>query len=215
MGAHALKQSGDSPCRPARDLGREWMAHPNSGFLIKLIEPLDPERPALENFIAGVFFDMYGARVQHFCRTLVGCRDRDGKWIAALGLSLACNGPAFLEHYLDVPLQEGIAARTRQHVTRESIVEVGNLASTHAGAARALIFYMTRYLHQQELEWVAFTATRSLLNSFMRLRIAPQVLAAADPARLPDHGRNWGSYYQTKPQVMFASIGSGYAQLAK
>lgn len=184
-------------------------------YQMEWVGPQHPERAALQDFIADTFFKMYGAQVRQFCCTLVGCRDRQGRWAAALGFSLARDGRTFLEQYLDAPLEIEIAARTSMPVSRHHIVEVGNLAAAHAGAARELIVCMTRYLHQQGMIWVAFTATRGLLNSFTRLRLKPVALAVADPRRLPDGGKSWGSYYDTKPQVMFGDIRSGYAQLAK
>jgi hypothetical protein len=60
-----------------------------------------------------------------------------------------------------------------------------------------------------------FTATASLLNSFGRLRLQPSALAPADPSRLPDAGQQWGSYYDTQPQVMFGDIRYGYEKLAR
>ena len=124
------------------------------------------------------------------------------------------SGPLFLEQYLDVPLEQAIGERAGHAVARSQIVEVGNLAAAHAGAARALIVSMTRLLHGHGLHCVAFTATTSLLNSFTRLRLQPGVLAAADPRRLPDAGQCWGTYYHSQPQVMFGDIRYGYAQLA-
>jgi hypothetical protein len=173
-----------------------------------------PERESLQDFIATSFFNTYGAHVRNFCDILVGCKNADGQWIAALGFSLAKNGQTFLEQYLDAPLENEIAAHVRIPVSRAHIVEVGNLASTHVGAARELIICMTKYLHQQGLIWVVFTATQGLLNSFVRLRLNPNVLTVADPGRLPDGGKSWGSYYETKPRVMFGDIRAGYAQLA-
>ncbi|MDQ9170745.1 thermostable hemolysin [Oxalobacteraceae bacterium R-40] len=187
----------------------------NSNLLVRRIGPQHPDRASLQQFIADIFLRNYGATVSHYCDTLVGCQDLEGKWVAALGISCAKNGPTFLEQYLDAPLEREIGARINACASRERIVEIGNLAARHTGAARALIIYMTRYLHQQGMSWVAFTATRGLLNSFTRLQINPVVLAAADPMRLSDEGRSWGSYYDTKPQVMFADIGNGYARLAK
>lgn len=172
-----------------------------------------PDRLSLQNFIAAVFLKNYGAYVRTFCDMLIGCRDTDGNWIAAMGYSLARNGQTFLEQYLDVPLENAIAAHVRTPVCRQNIVEVGNLAATHVGAARALIVGMTRYLHEQGLIWVAFTATPALLNSFTRLHLRPHVLCIADPARLTDGGKSWGSYYVTSPSVMFGDIRSGYAKL--
>lgn len=173
------------------------------------------ERAGLQDYIASTFRDTYGAEVRHFCDHLVGCRDEDGRWVAALGFTFARDGQTFLEQYLDAPLEHEIASRTGASVSRRHIVEVGNLAAGHAGAARTLIACMTEYLYHEGMVWVAFTATRGLLNSFTRLRLKPTVIVDADPARLPDAGKNWGSYYSTKPQVMFGDIRSGYAQLAK
>ena len=186
-----------------------------TGRTLELVAPNHPERASLEAFIATEFARVYGATLQHFCHTLAGCRDSAGRWVAALGYTLAGEGPLFLEQYLDCPVETGIGARTGRPVARAGIVEVGNLASTDAGAARALIVAMTHQLHCQGLVWVTFTATRALLNSFARLRLAPSVLAEADPARLGQAQGAWGSYYATHPQVMFGNIGFGHDQLAR
>lgn len=174
----------------------------------------DAARPSLETFIATEFERVHGARVQHFCDVLAGCRDASGRWVAALGYTLASNGALFLEQYLDQSVEVAIGVQLGYPVERPDIVEVGNLAGSDVGAARALIVAMTRHLHALGLVWVTFTATRALLNSFARLRLVPTVLADADPARLGDAGRDWGSYYATRPQVMFGNIGFGHAQLA-
>jgi hypothetical protein len=185
----------------------------SSAFRIQRIGPSDPERAGLERFIEQVFFNIYQARVGHFCKTLIGCRDESGAWVAALGLTLPADGEIYLEQYLDVPIEAAIAATSHSIVTRRQIAEVGNLAALHRGAARALIVFMTRHLQSLGLSWVTFTATRSLLNSFTRLHIETDVLADADPERLPDGGKSWGRYYETKPQVMFGNIQAGYAAL--
>lgn len=187
----------------------------DSRYQMEWVGPQHHDRVGLQAFIADMFLKTYGAEVHQFCNTLVGCRDKEGRWIAALGFSLAKDGETFLEQYLDAPLESEIAGRSGSLVARHQIAEVGNLAATHAGAARDLIVRMTQYLHQQGLVWVAFTATKGLLNSFIRLQLEPTVLADADPRRLPDAGKSWGTYYATKPQVMFGDIRSGYAQLAE
>ncbi len=181
---------------------------------LEVVPPGHAERRSLEAFIAAEFARVYGARVQHFCQTLAGCRDACGRWVAALGYTRARDGMLFLEQYLDGPAEAAIAAHVGGTVARADVVEVGNLAGANVGAARALIVAMTRHLHQQGLVWVTFTATQALLNSFARLRLVPTVLAEADPARLGDGGSDWGSYYATRPQVMFGNIGFGHAQLA-
>lgn len=193
----------DAPARPRRE----------TPFKVEQFGPGAPGRSSLEAFIARSFHDSYGAEVRHFCHILLGCRDAEGNWIAALGYTPAAQGPTFLEQYLDQPVEAALSERVRDTVGRADIVEVGNLASVHPGAARALIVSTTRLLHDLGLRWVAFTATVSLLNSFTRLRLQPQVLAVADPARLADAGQRWGSYYDTQPKVMFGDIRYGYVQL--
>jgi hypothetical protein len=201
-----------APAAPAPDRAAPAQVH--AGYVVEYVHVADPARAGLEAFIAQAFRDAYGAELSHFCDVLLGCRDGQGRWIAALGYSLAASGPLFLEQYLDLPLEQAIGARAGHRVERAQLVEVGNLAAGHAGAARALIVSMTRLLHSHGLHWVAFTATTSLLNSFTRLRLKPSVLAAADPRRLPDGGLRWGTYYHSQPQVMFGDIRYGYAQLA-
>ena len=181
----------------------------------ELVGPGDPRRAGLERFIADAFQASYGARISHFCDTLVGCRDGGGAWTAALGFSLAADGPVFLEQYLDAPLEIDIGERLGQPVARDGLVEVGNLAASCPGQARALIMHTTDLLYHMGLHLVAFTATASLLNSFGRLRLQPRFLAAADPSRLAQSGSDWGSYYDTQPQVMFGDIRYGYEKLAR
>ena len=190
------------------------MARDTDGRLAYFL-PGDPGRADIEAFIAATFHDTYGAHLSHFSDTLIGCRDPDGRWSAALGYSLAASGPTFLEQYLDAPLETEIGGRLGRPVARGQIVEVGNLAASHAGAARTLIVRTTELLYHMGLRLVAFTATASLLNSFGRLHLQPQLLAPANPRRLPDGGQAWGSYYDTHPQVMFGDIQYGYEKLAR
>lgn len=185
----------------------------DAGYQFEWVTKSHPDREHLQTFIADTFYKTYGADVHHFSDILVGCRDHNGQWLAALGFSTITDKKVFLEQYLDLSLEQEISAHVGENTSRNEIVEVGNLAAIHAGAGRTLIITMTRYLNAQGFKWVAFTATHNLLNSFKRLRIKLTQLAEADPKRLADEGKNWGTYYDTKPQVMFGDIASGYAQL--
>ena len=183
-------------------------------YKLEWVTKQHPERESLQSFIATTFYKTYGADVHHFSDILVGCKDAQGQWLAALGFSELTDKKSFVEQYLDAPLEINIEAQVKEHTARQQIVEVGNLAAVHAGAGRALIINMTRFLHEQGYKWVTFTATRTLLNSFKRLGIKLFQLAEADPSRLQDGGKNWGPYYSTQPQVMFGDIASGYEKLA-
>jgi hypothetical protein len=202
---------------PAMTLSRRHAGPPDqaSAGRLEQFKAGDPGRAGIEAFIAQSFLAAYGAQISHFCDVLVGCRGADGAWSAALGYSLAQDAPLFLEHYLDAPIDVEIGKRLGYPVARARIVEVGNLAALHPGAARALIVRTTDLLHGMGLHLVAFTATASLLNSFGRLRLRPHQLAPADPARLPGAGGQWGSYYATQPHVMFGDIRYGHEKLAR
>lgn len=130
------------------------------------------------------------------------------------GLKPASCGPLFLEQYLDQPIEQVVAAVAERPMSRDRIVEVGNLAVNSAGGARVLIAAMTSLLHSQGFEWVVFTATPALINSFKRMGLSPVPVANADPRRIAEADR-WGSYYDARPQVMVGSIAGGYRQLQR
>ena len=180
---------------------------------LRILRPDHPARAGLQRFIADGFARVYGARITHFAEHLIGLPDARGGWSAAAGYTLAAKSRLFVEQYLNRPAEEEIGACLGVAIERSQIVEVGNFAACTPGAARRVIARMTVLLHGLNRSWVVFTSTRSLLNSFVRLGIAPIVLARADPMRLPDAGENWGTYYATEPQVMTANIPLGLIHL--
>lgn len=187
------------------------MATLNERFVV--LGPDHPERSAVEHFIAQVFEKTYGAQVQHFAQVLMGLRGKNGEWQAAFGYTPAIQRQLFVENYGGGDVEQQISSKLDTQVKRDQVVEVGNLAASSGGAARMLIARATQYLYEAGFTWVIFTATRSLLNSFSRLDLRPILLATADPARLPDQGRSWGSYYDKHPQIMAGSILLGYLSM--
>jgi len=184
------------------------------GSLLARLEPHDdPARPATEAFITTRFALEHGARIAHFLPHLLTLSAGDQTLQAAVGLRLAQQQPLFLETYLDQPVEQCLAAALGQPIARGEVVEVGNLAALSAGQARLLIVVTTWLLARNGLRWVTFTGATRLINSFHRLGLAPQILAAADPARLGAERERWGSYYANAPQVCAGDIQQGYRQL--
>ncbi len=174
---------------------------------LRLRAPTQPERRgALEEFIRARFAQHYGAQVRHFMPELLGLEAADGELHGALGCRRANTEPLFLERYLDLPIEDALAQRYRCAVDRADIVEVGNFAARGPGAGRHLIVGLTERLAALRLRWVVFTGTRALLNSFRRLGLELQPLAAADPRRLGDEAGDWGSYYDSAPMVMACEV---------
>lgn len=170
-----------------------------------------PDRDSLQRFIADIFRARFGADLRHFSDLLIGSRDLNGQWHAAVGLSSLEHSKAFLEQYLDRPVEQEIALRqagnSRRHaVNRADIVEFGNLAATRPGAARALILHLAPFLRQRQVRWIVFTGTRSLFNSFAKFNYKPIVIAPADPQKLQGAQSLWGTYYDASPKVMYGDV---------
>lgn len=170
-------------------------------------------RQALESFIRRRFAEQHHAHVRHFMPCLLGLETADGKLHGAVGWRSAKDQPLFLEHYLDLPVEQAIRQYCGRVVPRSDVVEVGNLAAESAGAARLLIVSLAELLAAQGFRWVAFTGTQTLLNSFRRLGLAPHGLGLADPVRIGAEAADWGSYYANRPQVMVGEIQLGRQQL--
>ena len=195
-----------------------WLDHPTSRETasapvprsLHLVAVDAARRAAVQDFIRDRFAAHYQADVRHFMPCLYGLEADDGSLHGAVGCRSAATQPLFLEHYLDEPIEDLIAARVGTTVDRTDVVEVGNLAARGAGMSRLLIVALTRLLATEGVRWVGFTGTPALINSFRRLGIALHGLAPADPRRLGvdrDQWRaEWGTYYDAGPQVMVAEV---------
>jgi len=190
-------------------------SHAEHHAQLSLHLPHDSGRGELEQFIHQCFASMHQADVQHYLPELLALHDRNGRMIAAAGVSPAQTGPLFLERYLDEPLEVAVSRLAGGPLGRDCLVEVGNLASLSAGSARIIIIVVTWLLAIRGLKWVAFTGAASLINSFQRLGLQPSVLAVADPERLDGEQDQWGTYYAQRPQVFAGNIGYGFEALTQ
>ncbi|MFJ2485525.1 thermostable hemolysin [Pseudomonas sp. NPDC087639] len=175
--------------------------------------PDDAQRTAFEAFIQQRFRKAHGADIRHFMPELFGMHNADGVLSAVAGVRRAHLEPLFLERYLDEPIEPLISAAADRPVTRNGIVEVGNLAASDTGSARLSIIAITYLLAMGGLEWVTFTGNIGLVNSFHRLGLKPVTLCAANPERLGDERQHWGSYYESKPWVHVGNIRAGFIHL--
>ena len=171
------------------------------------------QRARLEGFIGASFAERHGARIRHFMPDLLALCDAAGRFRAAIGVRDAAGGPLFLERYLDLPVEAHIERMHGAPVARGRIAEVGNLAALGTGHSRLLIVALTDLLIAEGFEWVVFTATAEVANSFQRLALAPLVIGTADPARMGDERDDWGRYYDCSPRVMAGAIRGGYDTL--
>jgi hypothetical protein len=184
-----------------------------SVWQIALNTPASAQSAVLHDFIRHRYADTYQAQVSHFLPLLLASSTAQG-FQGVLGLQPGMTGRFFVEQYLDSPIEQHISNATRQPVDRRRIIETGNLASLKGGSQR-LFIVLTELLFQAGFDWVCFTATPQVAALLSRLGFAPEVLGRADPARLPDQGLSWGSYYQHQPNVLAGDVRKARATLMR
>lgn len=175
----------------------------NRTFTVHFSEPDADDRAEIEQFIAQVFFQAYGAKIRHFMPRLMSLRDLNGKLFAACGLRDATQARLFLETYTDKPIEQLLSARVGETVQRKDIIEIGNFSVAELGMARLLNGAIFDELHATSKHWAVFTGVQLLRNALIKSDITPEFLCDVNPQRLPpEEQADWGSYYQQKPQVM-------------
>lgn len=185
------------------------------GRLFKLEECAGGGRGAVEVFIKDCFSSAYGAALCSLMPHLFSLTTRRGEMVAAFGVRSALKDKLFLETYLDDAIERAIEGKAGAKPQRERIVEVGNLAAIYPGAVRWMIVALTARLYGENYEWVVFTGTAALRNSFHKLGLRPVVIGPARPERLDAGERaRWGSYYDTRPMVMAGNIRYGLSAMS-
>jgi hypothetical protein len=165
-----------------------------------------PDRRELEEYVHTVFKQAHGADIKHYLPKLMGLRDGKGQLLAVCGLRHASEGNLFLEHYLDSPVECILQRKTGEQISRQDIVEIGNLAVADPVHVRSLLASVSLYLHGTDTRWAVFTGLATLKNSLLKLNMQVHVLHEADILRLPAEERaDWGSYYTERPHVMAVS----------
>lgn len=161
-------------------------------------------------FIRRRFLHAYGAEPSLRIPALLALTTAQGSLLAAVGVRNAALEKLFLEDYLSVPVESVMPVAG---VERHRIAEIAHLAGVEAGVSRFLFASLSVWLDGAGYDWVVCTGTDQLRNSFHRLGIATQVLANADPARLPDGGAGWGRYYDHHPVVMAIRVADAMSAL--
>lgn len=183
--------------------------------MISITGTHEGERREVESFIESIYGKTYAAVIGEHYPMLVSVRDKDGRVLAALGFRPAAHHALFLEHYMDIPVEYGVSAAFGREVPRGRIVEIGNLASAGHGAAVFLFVALMAYLDGMGYSHLALTGTQVLRGYFRKLGLDPRDMGEANPHRLPDLGKSWGSYYDTAPRLIAGDVRASYAQLQK
>ncbi|QTL94702.1 thermostable hemolysin [Aeromonas jandaei] len=174
---------------------------------------------ALQAYIQDAYTLEFNARIPHFLPCLIGLYRADGTLVGACGLNRASSQAGehslYLEQYLEQPIEASIETRLGVRPDRQRIIEVGNLACREPGNARLMFAALCRMLCDNALDYVVFTGTAKLRNSFTRLRLNPVELAPAQAHQVGADAAAWGEYYRCQPKVMVGDINQGRAVLAQ
>lgn len=170
---------------------------------------------ALQAYIQAAYTREFNALIPHFLPSLLGLYRADGALVGACGLNHASEGALYLEQYLEQPIEAAINTRLGVRPARNRIIEVGNLACSEPGNARLMLAALCRLLCDNALDYVVFTGTARLRNSFARLQLNPVALAPAEAHQVGADAYAWGEYYRCQPKVMVGDINQGREVLAQ
>jgi len=177
---------------------------------IQLHDPSSSQRDNVEQYVAGRFYANYEAKVNSFLPYLLASSSTDNNLSAVIGFQPANNNqPLFLEQYLENNIESILSNRLGQDITRNKIVETGNLTSSRPGASQMLFILVAAILHQAGFEWVVFTATKQVKQLLEKLDLDVVAIGDANPEYLADKGQSWGSYYHDNPKIMTTSLTDG------
>jgi hypothetical protein len=140
--------------------------------------------------------------------TLLALEGRDERVCGVVGFRNAALQPLFLERYLALPIEAELRVRTGRTIDRESIVEVGNLASLSCRAAFHLAAALPRVLIDHGNRWIVFTATSTVRGILQKLSAPTIDLGCAD-RECVDQPDAWGRYYEHDPRVMAGYLPDG------
>jgi hypothetical protein len=164
----------------------------------------------LQNYIRALFLREFNANVPHFLPFLVGLYNQQNQLCGACGLNPAGLHHLYLEHYLDVPVEQAMLQQHGMTTSRAGFIEIGNFACAESGMARILFAALCDKLYQQQFQYVVLTGTHKIRNVFARMHITPHILAEALPERVGIDAADWGAYYDNHPLVMVGELLAGY-----
>lgn len=177
-----------------------------SSLKLALLHAADPGAQAARCFIEARYLDIFGSHAPVRYANLLVLRDKDGKTAAALGIRRASKESLFLEQYLDVTVEQAVAATSGPATGRDSIVELGAFAAVSSRAATYLVCAMAAYMQHQGFSHALVTSTGRLRRLFALFDFDLRILGDASKDALPDRGESWGLYYDDAPRVLAGSV---------
>jgi hypothetical protein len=128
----------------------------SGGYQICLVDESHARLSDVEAFIAACFLSVHDAHVTSFIPISLVLFADDDAIRAAIGVRDANHSSLFLEHYFDQSIEAIIADRRHEdriQINRESVIEVGNLASLDRFASRRLFESLVQVTSRMRHLW--------------------------------------------------------------
>lgn len=178
------------------------------GHVISICDLFHPERKKVEEFLEANYLRAFGGKLHSHYPILMSVRNKEGEILAASGFRYADGERLFLENYLDSSVEDELQKRFGK-ISRNDVVEIGNLVSSDNDKARGVAFFLFRamatYLKSQNKKIACATATLPLRRIFRLVNFKTDTLAKAS-IEMVDNPKDWGSYYENDPQVIAGLI---------
>lgn len=175
-------------------------------YHLHVIEPSTPGRAEVERFIQQAYRRIFAAELNSFYTSIVCLHDSKDRIVGAVGARHGEGQALFTEQYLARPAQELISQQFGSPVTRNRVVELGNLSVARPALTYPFISMIGAWLQNYSVDWLLFSLTDSLRRLFDRSGIPMLDLGAADRSLLCPSSDDWGSYYSRDPRVMAAPL---------
>ncbi|MBQ0720998.1 MAG: thermostable hemolysin [Gammaproteobacteria bacterium] len=173
-------------------------------YSLSLHSPDHPHRAQIEDYIARRYARRHQASIEHYMPHLLALEDAQ-RTRAVLGMNSADKQALFLECYLDKPVEQAISQQLNTPVDRAKVVEIGNLAASQRAASHLLFTLLSALLDRAGYRWLVFTATPCVRSLVENMGFTLHTIGEAKAERMSSSS-NWGSYYETHPQVMVGCI---------
>ncbi|MEW6989213.1 thermostable hemolysin [Colwelliaceae bacterium 6441] len=162
----------------------------------------DIGRQNIEQFIRHGFAKSYGADISVNMPWVLAIKE--GKFKAGLGIRSAIQ-TLFVEQYLDKPIEQYISTLA-DNVARKEIAEIGNLYSNAKRFTLPLFLVTAVSLFCNHYRYMVFSGTEHVLKLIKNTGIETTFISTADKEKLLPSNDDWGSYYDTKPNVVCVSL---------
>lgn len=188
-----------------KDLKNSWM-YPSPvaiSYQLTIESQHSENRAQVERFIQVMFKRKHNASVSIFMPDIIRVINPDNSIVAACGLRLAKESSLFLERYLEQSVEHTLSEITGESISRNSIVEVGNLAVADPLSLEVLASKISWYLKRSRANWAVFTGIPILRNSLTKLGYKIVIIGEASSSGFSDEELAiWGTYYDNKPLIM-------------